>query len=421
MPRFQYVARDAEGKEKSGVVDAVNRVAALSILKEKGIQVSRIEEVSVKRAPRRGSSKSRARGLQMEIRLPSFLRPRVKRKNLMVFVRQLATLIDAGVPLLRALNILHAQETNRTLKEMIKTMCDTVEGGGTFADALAQHPKVFDKLFVNMVKAGEVGGVLEVTLNRLAEFTEKAERIKGKVKGAMIYPVVVLVIALGIMVFMMIFIIPKFSEIFVDLLEGQELPMVTQLVMKVSNVMMEQFHLVVGCIIGLVILWKLVGKIPMGRYLIDAIKLKLPVVGSLSIKSSISRFSRTLGTLMTSGVQILQALTIVRDTAGNEVISQAIQRVHDSVKEGETVASPLEAARLFPTMVVSMINVGEETGRLPDMLMKIADTYDSEVDTAVEGMTSVIEPILIVFLAVVVGTIVIAMFMPLISIISNLR
>ncbi len=420
MPRFQYVAADGGGKEKTGSLEAVNRIAALAALKNMGLHASQVNEVTG-RAAKRGTAHAKSVNLKMEIPLPAFLKPRVKRKTLMVFIRQLATLIDAGVPLLRALNILHTQEKNSTLKKMVSDMSDTVESGGTFADALSQHPKVFDKLFVSMVKAGEIGGVLEVSLNRLAEFTEKAERIRTKVMGAMIYPIVVLVLALGIMGFMMVFIIPKFSEIFTDLLKGQELPMVTQLVMKVSEMFMERFPVLAAVVVAFVIFIKLVGKTAIGRYVMDAMKLKVPVVKNLVIKVSISRFSRTLGTLMDSGVQILQALTIARDTAGNEVISRAIQAVHDSVKEGETVADPLQVSGLFPTMVVSMITVGEETGRLSDMLMKIADTYDSEVDAAVEGMTSIIEPILIVFLAVVVGTIVVAMFMPLVSIIENLR
>ncbi len=420
MPRFQYTAVDASGKEKSGSLEAINRIAALAALKEMKLRPSQVTETAGRPAKRQASA-AKGSGLKMEIHLPAFLKPRVKRKTLMVFIRQLATLIDAGVPLLRALNILHTQEKNSTLKKMVADMSDTVETGGTFADALSQHPKIFDKLFVSMVKAGEIGGVLDVSLNRLAEFTEKAENIKTKVLGAMMYPVVVLVMALGIVGFMMVFIIPKFTEIFTDLLKGQELPAVTRFVMSLSDLVIHRFPLVAVAVVVVVVLIKLTGKTTVGRYFMDAVKLKIPVVKNLVLKVSISRFSRTLGTLMDSGVQILQALTIARDTAGNEVISRAIQSVHDSVKEGETVADPLQASGIFPTMVVSMITVGEETGRLSDMLMKVADTYDSEVDAAVDGMTSIIEPILIVFLAVVVGTIVVAMFMPLISIIENLR
>ncbi len=422
MPKFKYVASDAQGKEKNGVIEAVNRVAALVKIKGMGLFPSNVAEVSGKASKHHVSVKpSQKTGLNKQITLPSFLRPRVKKKQLMAFTRQLSTLIDAAVPLLRALQTLQKQEKNPTLKNIINEMCETVESGGTFAEALNHYPKVFDKLFVNMIKAGEIGGVLEVTLNRLAEFIEKAEKIKTKVKGAMVYPVVVMVMALGITSFLMVYIIPKFSSIFEDLLGGASLPMLTQLVMRVSDVMIHRSPVIVGVIVLIVILFRFLGRTRIGRYQIDALKLKMPIFGTLIVKVSISRFARTLGTLLTSGVQILQALTIVRETSGNAVVSRAIQSVHDSVKEGETVAAPLEVSGVFPTIVVSMITVGEETGKLPDMLVKIADTYDTDVDAAVDAMTSIIEPVLIVFLAVVVGTIVVAMFMPLMTLISNIR
>lgn len=422
MPRFKYVASDIQGKEKTGVIEAVNRPAALAQLKETGFFASSVQEMAAKPEKRPSTkSASGAVGLKKKISLPSIFRPRVKQKQLMAFTRQLATLIDAAVPLLRALQILYKQERNATLKRMIGEMCETVEGGGTFSEALSQHPRAFSKLFVNMVKAGQLGGALEISLNRLAEFIEKAEHIKTRVRGAMVYPIVVLVMALGIMTFLMMVIIPKFTEIFESLLQGQELPAVTQFVMKISDLLMHRSPIVIGVIILCVVIIKLFGRTRFGRYHLDAAKLKMPIFGSLVMKVSISRFSRTLGTLLTSGVQILQALNIVRETAGNEKIGRAVQMVHDSVKEGETVASPLEQSGVFPTIVVSMITVGEETAKLPEMLGKIADTYDDEVDAAVEGLTSIIEPVLIIFLAVMVGTIVIAMFMPLISIISNLR
>ncbi|MBU4199118.1 MAG: type II secretion system F family protein [Verrucomicrobia bacterium] len=429
MPSFKYVASDGQGKERAGQLDAVNRISALAKLKEMGLFPSSVEEVtskavSVKRAsagqpaaaPKAGGGKR-----EFNISLPGFLGGGVKKKQLMVFTRQLATLIDAGVPLLRALQILNKQERSTALKRIDGELCEAVEGGSTFAEALSQHPKVFDKLFVNMVRAGEVGGVLEVTLNKLAEFIEKAEKIKTTVRGAMVYPIVVLITAVGILTFLMIKIIPSFTEIFESLLKGTPLPALTQFVVHVSNMFVHRTPMVVIALVVLIIFIKLIGKSRPGRHYIDLLKLKIPIIGGLVSKVSISRFSRTLGTLMTSGVQILQALTIVRDTAGNEVVARAVQSVHDSVKEGETVAAPMEASGVFPAMVVSMVTVGEETGRLPEMLVKIADNYDTEVDAAVEGMTSIIEPIMIIFLAVVVGTIVIAMFMPLISIVQNLQ
>lgn len=426
MPKFKYTATDSQGVEKNGVIETANRAAALAKLRESGLFPSLVEELAGSKpaaSSSKGKTAPKAGGMSMEIRipLPKFLTHRIKRKQLMIFTRQLATLIDAGVPLLRALQILHKQEKHRGLKEMIVEMCESVEGGSPFAEALAQHPRSFDRLFINMVRAGEIGGVLAVTLNRLAEFIEKAERIKTKVKGAMIYPMAVLIMALGITGFLMVVIIPKFTEIFKDLLKGKELPMITQFVADSSDLLVHRFPLVLTVIAGVVILVKLMGMTKIGRYMLDRLKLKAPVFGDLTSKVSISRFTRTLGTLMGSGVQILQALNIVRETAGNAVVANAIQSVHDSVKEGETVAAPLEAAGIFPSMVVSMITVGEETGRLPEMLLKISDNYDSEVDAAVDGLTSMIEPVLIIFLAVIVGTIVIAMFMPLIDIISNIQ
>ena len=429
MPKYHYTAADAQGKEKSGVLDVASKPAALVKLRELGLHPSSVEEVAATAVPRRAQSSAQragARGnsglnINLSVFLPKFLRRRVKPKQLATFTRQLATLIDAQVPLLRALQILHKQEQSSGLGEIIGELCEAVEGGSTFAEALSQHPKVFDKLFINMVKAGEIGGVLQVTLNRLTEFVEKAEKIKTRVKGAMIYPIVVLVMALGITGVLMVVIIPKFTEIFNELMAGKEMPAITQFVIAVSNTLVNRSWVVIGAIVAVIVLVKLVGRTRFGRYQLDKLMLGAPIFGALALRVSVSRFTRTLGTLLSSGVQILQALTIVRETAGNEVIARAVQAVHDSIKEGETMAAPLEASRVFPSMVVSMIAVGEETGRLPDMLVKIADTYDTEVDAAVDGLTSIIEPILIIVLAVVVGTIVIAMFMPLVSIISNLK
>ncbi len=432
MARFKYIATDANGKEKTGVVEAVNRTAALVKLRELSLFPSSIEEISSKAeqssakrtqvSPARGTAQKK-KGLSTEIKipLPSFMRGRVTKKAVTIFTRQLSTLIDAGVPLLKSLTILERQETNAALKKIIHSLAESVEGGSTFAEAIAQHPKVFDKLFVNMVRAGEVGGVLHITLNRLAEFIEKAEKIKSKVRGAMVYPVVVMCIAIGIVAFMMVVIIPKFKEIFSEMVGGAEMPAITRLVMSISETFMQHYVQVLVVIGVIVVIFNILGRIHFGRVILDWLKLKLPIFGTLTLRVSVSRFARTFGTLLTSGVQILQALNIVRDTAGNEIVARAIQKVHDSIKEGESVAVPMEASGVFPNMVVSMVAVGEETGRLPDMLVKIADNYESEVDNAVEALTSVIEPILIIFLAVVVGTIVVAMFMPLISIVSKLR
>jgi type IV pilus assembly protein PilC len=350
-----------------------------------------------------------------------FERKTVKPKVLMIFTRQLATLIDSGLPLLRGLNVLGKQERDKVLKKTLTNLADSVQSGGTFSDALAQHPKIFNDLYVNMVKAGEVGGVLEVVLARLAEFQENAAKIRNKVKSAMVYPVIVMVLAIAIMSFLLVFIVPKFEQIFHDMLGDKPLPGITLFVIGVSRFVQEHWLVLLGALIALVAGFGFAKRTARGRSLIDRFKLHLPLFGDVIRKTAISRFSRTLGTLVTSGVPILQALNITRATAGNTVIANAIGQVHDSVKEGESIVQPLEASRAFPPMVISMIDVGEETGQLPEMLLKIADVYDDEVDNSVAGMTAALEPIMIVFLALVVGTIVIALFLPLISIISGLQ
>lgn len=338
----------------------------------------------------------------------------------MGFTRQLATLVNAGLPLLRCMQVLKRQEKTAALSNALDDISESIQSGSTFADALTAHPRIFNRLYVNMVKAGELGGVLDVVLNRLAEFMEKAQKIKNKVISAMVYPIVVLVMAGLILSFLMVFVVPKFEEIFSDLLEGQELPALTQLVMNTSKGFGTKLPVLVAGIVGLIFLVKFLRKLDGPRFFLDGLKLKAPIFGPLVSRTAIARFTRTLGTLLTSGVPVLQALNIVRDTAGNEVIASAVVKIHDAVKEGENIAPPLEASKVFPPIVVSMVEVGEETGELPEMLMKIADNYDDEVDNAVAGLTSVIEPLLIVFLAVIVGVIVIALFLPLVSVIGNL-
>ena len=339
----------------------------------------------------------------------------------MIFTRQLATLIDSGLPLLRSLNVLAKQERDSVLKNTINKVADGVQGGNTFSDALALHPKIFNDLYVNMVKAGEVGGVLELVLTRLAEFQEKAAKIKNKVVAAMVYPAIVITMAVAIMGFLLVFIVPKFEAIFHDMLGNKPLPAITQFVIGASNFVKDHGLVLLGAVVATVAAYRFIGRTRGGRFVIDRFKLSMPIFGDLNRKTAISRFSRTLGTLVTSGVPILQALNITRETAGNAAIADAISKVHDSVKEGESIVQPLEASRAFPPMVISMIDVGEETGKLPDMLLKIADVYDDEVDNAVAALTSMLEPIMIVFLAVIVGTIVLALFTPLISIISGLQ
>jgi type IV pilus assembly protein PilC len=332
----------------------------------------------------------------------------------------LATLQEAGLPLLRGLHVLQRQEKTPQLYTAIAGMAESVQGGSTFAEALAQYPKVFSTFYINMAKAGEASGALNTVLLRLAEFMEKSQKIRNKVKGAMVYPVVVMVMALIILSVLMIYVIPKFKEIFDDLLQGKALPKLTQMVIGLSNAVAQHGLYLLAGIAGVVVLVKLYAKTESGRRALDVIKLRSPIFGQLVRKSAIANFTRTLGTLLTGGVPILQALNIVKEVTNNAVLAKAVTQVHDSVKEGETIVSPLESSGVFPPMVVGMIQVGEETGALPEMLMKIAETYDDEVDTAVEALTSVIEPIMIILLALVVGTIVIAMFMPLVTIIGSL-
>ncbi len=424
MARYEYIALDARGQESRGVIEASNQNDAVGQLRQAGYFPTTVAEEGKGVAPKQSKQQKKAIAQAAAPRakggLSLFARKTISSKVLMIFTRQLATLIDAGLPLLRGLNVLAKQEKDLVLKNTINSLADAVQGGSTFSESMAQHPKVFTKLYINMVKAGELGGVLELVLNRLAEFQEKAQKIKNKVVSAMAYPMVVLFIAVLIMAFLLTFIVPKFEQIFKDMLGGQALPPLTQFVINASNLLKTNFLLVGAVIAVIVIGFNLMARTKGGRAAIDRFKLRVPVFGDLTRKSSISRFSRTLGTLVTSGVPILQALNITRDTAGNVIVAEAINKVHDAVKEGESIVAPLEASGVFPPMVISMVDVGEETGQLPEMLLKIAEVYDDEVDNAVEAMTSMLEPIMIVLLALIVGTIVIALFMPLITIIQNL-
>jgi type IV pilus assembly protein PilC len=315
--------------------------------------------------------------------------------------------------------VLEKQERNPTLKNIIAELALSIEGGSTFSEGLAQHPKVFNRLFVNMVKAGELGGVLEVVLARLSEFMEKAQKIKGKVVAAMFYPCAVLVVATVILMILMVVVVPKFKEVFAGMLDGAQLPAFTRLVLGISEAIKDHILMTLGAVVIVWIAFMFSIRTKGGRRVFDKVKLKMPVLGPVVTKVAISRFTRTLGTLVSSGVPILQALTIVRETSGNVIVGSAVQAIHDSVKEGETITAPLEASKVFPPMVVSMVDVGEQTGALPEMLLKIADNYDEEVDNAVAAMTSLLEPIMIVFLAVIVGSIVIAMFLPLIALMNS--
>ncbi len=438
MPKFQYVAMDSRGKEQKGVLEVASQADAINRLKEMGFFPTKVMEAEKPKAKKDGKKAAPAGGGgakkkagSINIKIPG-LGGGVKTKVLTTFTRQLATLVDAGLPLLRGLRVLQKQEKNATLRECTEKLAESIEGGSTFSEALAQHPKIFNRLFINMVKAGELGGVLEVVLNRLAEFMEKAEKIKGKVVAAMFYPVAVMVVALGILALLMVVVVPKFKQIFADLLGDAGMPAFTEFVLAISDAIKSKTVIIVEgppyvypgpviwAIVAFFVIMKLLIRTKKGRWGWDWAKLRFPVIGSVIHKVAIARFCRTLGTLVSSGVPILQALNIVRETAGNVVVANAVQSIHESVKEGETITAPLEKSGVFPPMVISMVDVGEQTGALPEMLLKIADTYDDEVDNAVAAMTSLLEPIMIVFLAVVVGSIVIALFLPLITLIDKL-
>ncbi|TAE76813.1 MAG: type II secretion system F family protein [Verrucomicrobia bacterium] len=427
MPQFQFTAADAKGEQISGTIESANEAEAIQQLRAQNYYPLQVVEAgkgklaaTKKPAAKKGKS-SAGKGSK------ATTGGRIKPKVLMIFTRQLATLIDSGLPLLRGLTVLGKQEPNPVLQGTIGALADSVQGGSTFSEALAQHPKIFNKLYVNMVKAGELGGVLEVVLVRLAEYQEKAHKLKNKIVSAMVYPVIVMFIAVAILVFLMLFIVPKFEAMFADMGPGADLPLISRVVFGTSKFFLQPSIGIIPNIVWVFLLAVLVGvlgnawgKTVKGRRSIDIAKLKLPIFGDIQRKSAIARFSRTLGTLVTSGVPILQALNITRDTAGNVVVSDAIDRVHEAVKEGESIVSPMQTSPVFPSMVISMVDVGEETGQLPEMLLKVADVYDDEVDSAVTALTSILEPIMIVVLALVVGAVVFALFLPLIKIISEM-
>ena len=419
MAKFDYIAMNAKGEETAGSVDAASEQDAYSKLRSQQLyptQVAAEGQLSAKvKATKRAATKTKSKNKSASTKGGG----KVKGKGLMIFTRQLATLIDSGLPLLRGLNVLGHQEPHPTLRRTVNHLADSVQTGSTFSESLAQHPKIFNKLYVNMVKAGELGGVLELVLNRLAEYQEKAQKLKNKIVSAMVYPVIVIFIALGIMVFLLTYIVPKFTSIFKEMLGDTEMPAMTQMVMDSSEFVKSYWWALLGGAFLVTILYKAYAATKPGRRVVDRIKLKLPLFGPVLLKSSIARFSRTLGTLVTSGVPILQALNITRDTAGNTVVSDAIGNVHDAVKEGESMVAPLESSKVFPPMVISMVEVGEETGQLPEMLLKIADVYDDEVDNSVTALTSLLEPIMICVLAVIVAVIVLALFQPLITIITR--
>jgi type IV pilus assembly protein PilC len=423
MPKFKYSAIDQSGKSKTGTVEAASQDEASSKVSAMGFMPTNIavtsggsdepkKTPSKAKEPKGAVKKSKKGGM-------SFGKI-IKPEDLTTFTRQVATLLQAGLPLLRSLEVMIRQERNMRFKAVLEQIADQVKSGSSFSDALLQHPKVFDRLFVNMIRAGEAGGVLDVVLSRLAGFMEKALRTKKKVKSAMVYPIVVVGVAVSIVVLLMVVVVPKFQAIFDDMLEGAALPGPTQLVIGISDFL--KGNIVVSIVLLVVLFFgsKFLLKTKAGSKAFNWLSLNTPKVGDLVRKVNIARITRTFGTLLSSGVQILQAITITKDITGNVYYTDALTRVHDSVRDGESLSKPMEREVVFPNMVTSMVDVGEETGQLSEMLNRIADNYDEDVDNAVAGITSIIEPIMIVFLAVVVGFIVIALFLPIVEIIKQL-
>ncbi len=414
MPRFSYTAIDSTGREKSGSLDAENENVARNRLSGQGLMVSSIVADKAggkgKRGKKAAAAASPAKSINTEV--------------LTIFTRQLATLLQSGLPLLRALEVMARQEKKPSFHAVIESVSEKVKSGNNLSEGLSQHPKIFPPIYINMVKAGEAGGVLDTVLGRLASFMEKDLRTKKKIQSAMVYPVVIMVVAFIIVMGLMIGIVPRFEEIFAKILKGKPMPPLTEALMAVSDFITPS-NLVEGIILLAVIVVVIVGGkfflgSTFGKRIIDWLALNSPKIGELGTKAAVSRFSRTFGTLLSSGVPILKALNITRDVIGNHYISKALSKVHDRVRDGENVATPLDQQKVFPVMVTSMVQVGEETGDLPSMLNRIADNYDEDLDNAVSSITSIIEPIMIVFLAVIVGVIVIALFLPIIGIVEEM-
>jgi type IV pilus assembly protein PilC len=397
MPVFAWEGRTRQGQVKKGVIEAATEAAAMMQLRTQAIVPTSVKAKS-------------ARGIEL-----NFLKKKVKTRDLVVFTRQFATMIDAGLPLVQCLDIQAEQQENKYFGESLARVKADVEQGSTFAESLGRHPRLFDELYVNLVTAGEVGGVLDTILNRLATYLEKADTLKRKVKSAMVYPITVLTVAIGVLVLLLVKVIPVFEKMFKDF--GGELPAPTQMVINFSHAMQHLLPFIIAGLIGLYVAWNQARqRSPSFRYQTDAIFLKVPVFGPLLKKVAVARFSRTFSTMLSSGVPILDALDICARTAGNKVIEAGLQKTRVAISEGKTIAEPLKAVGVFPGMVVQMIAVGEQTGAMDSMLAKLADFYDDEVDNAVSALTSMLEPLLMVFLGGTVGTILIAMYLPIFKI-----
>lgn len=413
MSSYAYVAVQPDGSETRGTLEVPDQSEALRRLREMGLFPTKLLKTPVGRSgpvlllPR-----------QHLRREWSWSEGRVKASHLAVFTRQLATLVEAGMPLLRGLRTLEEQAERPRLRRVINDVAEAIENGGSLAEAVAAHPRIFNRLYVSLVKAGELGGALELTLARLAEFMEKAQKLKGKVRAALFYPCAVLVIALGVLITMVVFVVPRFKLVFDGLLGGAPLPAFTRLVFGISDAAAHHWAWLCGAVA--IVIGGLAGAVrtSFGRRVLDECKLAMPVLGPLFRKLAVARFAGTLGTLLGNGVPVLQALAIVKETAGNVVVGDVLVAVQENVKQGEPLAPTLKGSGVFPAMVAGMVDVGEQTGALPEMLLKIADTYDAEVDSAASALSSLLEPIMLVLLAGIVGSIVIAMFLPLIYVAS---
>lgn len=402
MPTFAWTGRERDGKSTKGTMEAATEAAVMANLRRQGIQANKVKEAG--------------KGLNASLNI-SFLKPKITTKDIVVFTRQFATMIDAGLPLVQCLDILSSQQDNSTFKEILLKVKEDVESGSTFADALKKHPKAFNELYVNLVAAGEVGGILDTILNRLAVYIEKALKLKKQVKSAMTYPVTIIGIAFVVIAVILVFVIPAFEKIFSDF--GGALPLPTQIVINISNFVQNYILLIIGMIVFTIFVVKKIYASEKGRVFIDHWSLKMPVMGILIRKVAVAKFARTLATMISSGVPILDGLDIVRKTAGNRTVEKAVAHVRASISEGKTIAEPLKASGVFPPMVCQMIEVGEQAGALDTMLSKIADFYDDEVDDAVGNLTAMMEPLLMLFLGTTVGGLVIAMYLPIFQMAGN--
>jgi type IV pilus assembly protein PilC len=419
MSSYSYVAVDPRGCEMRGNIEVADQSEALRRIKEMGLFPTKLLDTTERKPanlPARPRARAKLSGRTISV---PFVSARVKPKVLTVFTRQLATLVEAGLPLLRGLRLLEEQEGNPTMRNVIGRLSADIEGGGSLGEAVAAQPGVFNPLYVNMVRAGEISGALEVTLGRLAQFMEKAQKIKGKVKAALFYPCAVLVVAAGILAVLMVYVVPRFRQVFDGLMQGRDMPAFSLFIFGLSDAARHHAPSVLAGIIAVAVAFCFALRTKLGRRFFDQFKLTMPILGTVFRKAAIARFARTLGTLASNGVPILQALNIVKETAGNVIVGRVVSSVHENVEQGEPMAPTLKASGVFPALVAGMVDVGEQTGALPEMLMKVADNYDDEVDDATNALTSLLEPIMIVVLAVVVGSIVIAMFWPIVILING--